>query len=149
MKYQNEMKLVLPSYSKNEAFARSVVAAFCAQLNPTMEEINDVKTAVSEAVTNSIVHGYAEQQGNVEISASYVNGEINITIRDEGVGIPDVKKALQPFYTTRPEEERSGMGFTVMQAFMDEVQVQSTPNKGTEVRLKKIIRSEGNESTNA
>ena len=141
MKYLNQMTLTLPSLSKNEAFARSVVAAFCAQLNPTVEEINDIKTAVSEAVTNCVVHGYNGTTGEITVWAALTKDHIYVRISDHGIGIPDVKKAIQPFYTTKPQEERSGMGFTVMQAFMDECKVTSKPGSGTEVLLSKRIGS--------
>ena len=132
----NEMKLEFDSRSANEAFARVTVASFMTQLNPTLEEVSDVKTAVSEAVTNAIIHGY---ENHVRIYAGIEGRTLHLEISDRGVGIPDVKKAMEPLYTTRPELERSGMGFSFMEAFMDEVQVESEPGKGTIVRMKKII----------
>ena len=135
----NEMKLGFDSRSANEAFARVTVASFMTQLNPTLEEVSDVKTAVSEAVTNAIIHGYENHVNKVQIYAGIEGRTLHLEISDRGVGIPDVKKAMEPLYTTRPELERSGMGFSFMEAFMDEVQVESEPGKGTIVRMKKII----------
>jgi len=139
---ENKMTLSFLAVSENESFARSAVAAFCLGLNPTIEEIGDIKTAVSEAVTNSIVHGYGNSgKGFVTITVA-VNGEtVTIKIADEGKGIDDVSKAMQPFFTSGDIEERSGMGFTVMQAMMDEVTVESQPKSGTTVFMKKIIGS--------
>ena len=135
---KNTMKLTIPAISQNESFARSVVAAFFAQLNPTMEQIEDLKTAVSEAVTNCIVHGYkGEQKGNIEISCTIEDSQLVVEIDDNGKGIDDVKQAMQPFFTTNTSGERSGMGFTVMQAFCDNVQVAS--NNGTKVILTKKV----------
>ena len=121
----NEMKLEFDSRSANEAFARVTVASFMTQLNPTLEEVSDVKTAVSEAVTNAIIHGYENHVNKVQIYAGIEGRTLHLEISDRGVGIPDVKKAMEPLYTTRPELERSGMGFSFMEAFMDEVQVES------------------------
>lgn len=135
----NEMKLEFDSRSANEAFARVTVASFMTQLNPTLEEVSDVKTAVSEAVTNAIIHGYENHVNKVRIYAGIEGRTLHLEISDRGVGIPDVEKAMEPLYTTRPELERSGMGFSFMEAFMDEVQVESEPGKGTIVRMKKII----------
>lgn len=135
----NEMKLEFDSRSANEAFARVTVASFMTQLNPTLEEVSDVKTAVSEAVTNAIIHGYENHVNKVRIYVGIEGRTLHLEISDRGVGIPDVKKAMEPLYTTRPELERSGMGFSFMEAFMDEVQVESEPGKGTIVRMKKII----------
>ena len=135
----NEMKLEFDSRSANEAFARVTVASFMTQLNPTLEEVSDVKTAVSEAVTNAIIHGYENHVNKVQIYAGIEGRTLHLEISDRGVGLPDVKKAMEPLYTTRPELERSGMGFSCMEAFMDEVQVESEPGKGTIVRMKKII----------
>ena len=135
----NEMKLEFDSRSANEAFARVPVASFMTQLNPTLEEVSDVKTAVSEAVTNAIIHGYENHVNKVRIYAGIEGRTLHLEISDRGVGIPDVKKAMEPLYTTRPELERSGMGLSFMEAFMDEVQVESEPGKGTIVRMKKII----------
>ena len=139
----NEMEVSFLSVPENEAFARVVIAAFAVQLSPTVAEIADVKTAVSEAVTNAIVHGYEGTRGMVTMRAIIDGTTLAIEISDRGKGIPNVKQAMEPFYTTHPEQERSGMGFAVMQTFMDEVDVQSTPCSGTSVRLRKRIRPEG------
>ena len=148
MKYQNEMHLKVPALSVNEAFVRSTVAAFCYPLNPTLEEINDLKTAISEAVTNCVVHGYEGKGGDIEIWAGITATEAYVTVRDFGVGIPDVNKALQPFFTTKPAEERSGMGFTVMQAFMDDLQVESAKGNGTTVKMMKSFLPTSDEVDN-
>ena len=136
----NEMKLVLPSLSVNEGAARAMIAAFCAQLNPTATEIADIKCAVSEAVTNCIVHAYREGPGLIYISVRlYEERYVRISVRDRGCGIPDIKKAREPLYTTDSENERSGMGFTVMENFMDKLTVSSRPGKGTTVTMHKRI----------
>ena len=136
----NQMSIQFPSRSSNEAFARQAIAAFAAQLDPTIDEINDIKTAVSEAVTNCIVHAYRNEMGYITLGAKlYDTGEIQITVRDKGCGIPDVQQARQPMFTTG-DAGRSGMGFTFMEAFMDEVSVESQVGKGTTVHMKKIIR---------
>lgn len=135
----NEMHLDFLSLSQNESFARSCAAAFCTQLNPTIEELSDIRTAISEAVTNAIIHGYESGEGVVHMSC-YLEGNLfTAIVRDEGVGIGDVEQARQPFFTTRPELERSGMGFTVMEAFMEEVFIESSPGEGTSVTMKKRI----------
>ncbi len=140
MKITNEMKLTIESRSVNESFARVTVTAFTSQLDPTIEEINDIKTAVSEAVTNCIVHAYPESVGRIYISASiYDNAIVRIKIRDSGVGIPDVKKAMEPLYTSLGGE-RAGLGFAVMESFMDKIKVRSVVGKGTTVTLEKKIR---------
>ena len=145
MKYQNFMKLSFPSKSANEGFARSAVAAFCTQLDPTVEQINDIKTSVSEAVTNCIVHGYRDTFGVIYITATIKEGTVTIKIVDKGVGIEDVSKAMQPLFTTDPNGERAGIGFAVMQSFMDSVKVKSAPCKGTRVVMtKKIIPRDKN-----
>ena len=136
----NEMKLEFLSKSNNEAFARITVAAFVASLDPTIEEISDIKTAVSEAVTNSIVHGYEGKGGKVYMTLSLEDREIIIKIKDEGVGIENVHKAMEPLYTTKPELERSGMGFTIMESFMDELNVESVLGLGTKITMKKTIK---------
>jgi stage II sporulation protein AB (anti-sigma F factor) len=138
---KNEMKLEFLSKSNNEAFARITVAAFAAQLDPTIEELADLKTAVSEAVTNAIIHGYEEKQGIVKIRAQIIEDQIIIEISDSGKGIEDVSLAKQPLYTTKPNLERSGMGFTIMESFMDEVEIESIVGLGTKVTMKKIIKS--------
>lgn len=138
--YENEMELIFDSYSANEAFARVAVAAFMTQLNPTLEEVADVKTAVSEAVTNAIIHGYEEKVEKIWLRCRYVGQVLYIEVEDQGKGIADIPKAMEPLFTTKPDLERSGMGFSFMEAFMDEVQVESMPErKGTLVRMKKEI----------
>lgn len=140
MKTVNQMRLSFPSKSRNEAFARSAVSAFITALDPTVSELNDLKTAVSEAVTNCIVHGYRRQSGTVYIFASVKDDNtVTVKIRDKGVGIEDIKQAMQPLFTTSPEEERAGLGFAVMQSFCDKVRVNSAPGKGTTVTLIKKI----------
>lgn len=139
MNNTNEMIVEFKSVGQNESFARMVVAAFMASTNPTLEEVSDVKTAVSEAVTNSIIHGYQGGDGMISI-LSVINGRnVYIEIRDEGCGIPDVKKAMEPMYTTKPKEDRSGMGFSFMEAFMDKIAVESTVGVGTVVKMWKEI----------
>ena len=135
----NNMKLTFAAKSENESFARSVVAAFFAQLNPTVQEIEDIKTAVSEAVTNCIVHGYCgRQEGDVTIECVLDEGEMTATITDFGKGIPDVAKAMEPFFTTQKNGERSGMGFTVMQAVWDDVAVTSREGETVVKLVKKV-----------
>ena len=135
----NQMMVEFDSISKNESFARVVVAAFVARLNPTMDEIAEIKTAVSEAVTNAIIHGYEEKGGKIRITARLEENELTVQIEDWGKGIPDVEKALEPLFTTKPEEERSGMGFSFMEAFTDELLVESKPGEGTRVTMKKVM----------
>ncbi len=137
MNRHNEMEVHFLSLPENESFARLVIAAFAVQLSPTMAEIADVKTAVSEAVTNAIVHGYEGTRGTVTMRAMTDGATLSIEVLDRGKGIPNVQQAMEPFFTTHPEQERSGMGFAVMQTFMDEVDVQSTPGSGTSVRMRK------------
>lgn len=139
---RNEMRLEFDSISANEAFARVTVAAFMTQMNPSMEEVADVKTAVSEAVTNAIIHGYPGEVHKIVITGEIEDDWLRITVEDKGTGIADIEKAMEPLYTTRPELERSGMGFLFMEAFMDEVQVESEPGKGTAVHMKKRIKSQ-------
>lgn len=138
---KNEMRVSFTAKSCNEALARSVAAAFVMQLNPTVSELADIKTAVSEAVTNAIVHGYRNTRGTVELYCK-ITGEdvLYIKVRDKGCGIEDVKKAMEPLFTTAPEEERAGLGFAVMESFMDSVSVRSAPGKGTTVIMKKRVR---------
>lgn len=137
---KNYMKLEFLSKSSNESFARVVVAAFASQLDPTLEELSDIKTAVSEAVTNSIIHGYEFGEGIVTLESTTFNNEIEIVIKDKGKGIGDIKKAMEPFYTSKPDLERSGMGFTVMETFMDELSVESINGEGTKITLRKKIK---------
>ena len=141
---KNEMRLDFPSCSANESFARIAVAAFAAQLDPTVDEIADLKTAVSEAVTNCIVHGYADRIGRVYIHAKLLEDDVIwIKVRDTGCGIADVQQAMQPMFTTCTTGERAGLGFAVMQSFMDSVRVHSRVGKGTSVVLKKKMTSRG------
>jgi stage II sporulation protein AB (anti-sigma F factor) len=139
MNNTNEMLLEIQSVSRNESFARMVVAGFVAQLDPTIEEIADIKTAVSEAVTNAIIHGYDSGEGKIQIFCKVVDQDVFIEVRDKGVGIENIQKAMEPLYTTRPELERSGMGFAFMEAFMDELSVDSIPGEGTTVKMQKRI----------
>ena len=139
------MSLSFPSKSCNEAFARSAVAAFVMNLDPTISELSDIKTAVSEAVTNCIVHGYRRSSGTIYIKGRITDdNKITLKIRDKGCGIEDVKKAMEPLYTSAPAEERAGLGFAVMQSFCDKVSVKSAVGKGTTVTLEKMISSNGN-----
>ncbi len=140
MKIINEMKLSFPSKSCNEAFARAAVTSFVMNLDPTVEELSDLKTAVSEAVTNCIVHGYRHGSGTIFITAKITEAnKVTVKIRDKGCGIENVNQAMQPLFTTAPEEERAGLGFAVMQSFCDSVKVSSKPQKGTTVTLEKYI----------
>lgn len=138
----NKVSIEFCSISQNEGFARVAVAAFVAQLDPTVEEITDVKTSVSEAVTNSIIHGYENRkEGIIKIEASITGNEITIIISDKGKGIPDIGQAMEPLYTSRPDLERSGMGFTVMETFMDDLEVSSKEGQGTRIVMKKKFNS--------
>lgn len=142
MSFDNKMGLKFLAKSENESFARNVVSCFCLQLNPSVAELTDIKTAVSEAVTNSIVHAYSDGVGEVQIEA-YIDGEtIHINVFDEGVGIENVNQALEPFFSTKLEDDRSGMGFTIMQSFMDSVNVVSEAGKGTKVYMSKKIKTD-------
>jgi len=142
MNGSNHMTLSFASRSENEAFARIAVAAFVSQLDPTMEELNDLKTAVSEAVTNAIIHGYnGDAAGTVTIEAKIEGDTVSIAIKDEGGGIEDLELARQPLYTSKPELERSGMGFTIMENFMDHFEVTSEQGKGTQILMMKRIES--------
>lgn len=141
MKAINSMKLQFEGRSINESFSRTAVAAFVAQLDPTIEELSDIKTAVSEAVTNCIVHAYRNKLGVVYITANILaDSRVVIKVRDKGCGIPDIPKAMEPMYTSAPEEERAGLGFAVMQSLMDKVKVTSKEGKGTTVILERSIR---------
>ncbi|MGI6328314.1 MAG: anti-sigma F factor [Dethiobacteria bacterium] len=136
----NYMMLEVPARSENEGFVRVVIAAFAARLDPTLEELNEVKTAVSEAVTNSILHAYDEDdRGIIKISAYVDERQLTVEIYDSGKGIEDIARAREPLYTEKPELERSGMGFTIMENFMDEVRVESAPGKGTAVKMSKVF----------
>ena len=139
MKNTNDMQLIFDSCSGNESFARVTVAAFMTSLNPTVEEVSDVKTAVSEAVTNAIIHGYEGEVRDISIRCRTEEHTLYVEIEDHGKGIEDVKKAMEPLFTTKPELDRSGMGFSFMEAFMDSLEVMTEPGKGTVVRMKKTI----------
>ena len=139
-KYDNEIRLEFVSKSCNEAFARIAVAAFASQLDPTIEEIADIKTAVSEAVTNCIIHGYEDTIGIIKLHCMIKDNKLIIEISDNGVGIEDINTAKAPLYTSKPNLERSGMGFTIMQSFMDELSVESVVNLGTKITMKKTIK---------
>ena len=142
MKSENYMELKFPSKSANEAFARAAVACFAAQLDPTLDELGDIKTAVSEAVTNCIVHGYRDTIGQVYITAAmYPDNRVVIKVRDTGCGIEDVKQAMEPLFTTCTTGERAGLGFAVMEELMDKVKVRSTPGKGTTVIMERKLTS--------
>ncbi|MBQ4530654.1 MAG: anti-sigma F factor [Lachnospiraceae bacterium] len=136
---ENNMKLEFDSRSENEGFARIAVAAFVTPLNPTLEEIEDIKTAVSEAVTNSIIHGYGERIEKITLTASIKENQLFVEIQDFGCGIENIEKAMEPMYTTRPDLERSGMGFAFMEAFMDDIHIESEVNKGTTIYMNKKI----------
>ncbi len=136
---KDTLELIIESKSENEGYARVAVAAFCTRLDPTLEEITDIKTAVSEAVTNCIVHGYEGRYGKIYINVNIIGQEVEVVIKDNGVGIDDIPKAMEPLYTSKPELERSGMGFSFMEAFMDELIVDSVKNRGTIVTMRKRI----------
>lgn len=137
---RNHMRLIFDSRPENESFARVVISAFLSQINPTIEELNDVKTAVSEAVTNCVVHGYNNKPGEITLEATLTtDNEVVIDISDVGCGIPNIEQAMTPFYTSKPEMERAGMGFAVMQTFMDDLRVTSHVGEGTSVVLRKKI----------
>ncbi|MGN8804898.1 MULTISPECIES: anti-sigma F factor [unclassified Blautia] len=139
MENTNEMKIVFDSRPENEGLARVAVAAFCTQLNPTLEEVSDLKTAVSEAVTNCIIHAYEGKVQKIEVRCRMQGRIIWVDVIDKGIGIEDISKAMEPMFTTKPEKDRSGMGFTFMEAFMDEVNVESQVGDGTTVHMKKTI----------
>ena len=139
MENTNEMTIIFDSRPVNEGLARIAAASFCTQMNPTLEEVADIKTAVSEAVTNCIIHGYEGEVHKIQMNCQRKGQELTLEVIDHGVGITDVSKAMEPLYTTKPEADRSGMGFTFMEAFMDEVLVESQPGQGTTVSMKKII----------
>ncbi len=144
---KNEMELKVIGIPQNESFARAVVAAFVAQLDPTMEELADIRTAVSEAVTNAVIHGYENTTGEIRIKVVLEDREVVIEITDYGKGIADIEQAMEPFYTTRPEMERSGMGFSFMEAFMDSLHIESEVGRGTKILMRKVIGS--NRESNA
>ncbi len=137
--YKNSMRLEFPASSDNERFARTVAAAFILELDPTVDQLSEIKTAVSEAVTNSIIHGYDNEYGSVTMEGSIFDDTVEFVISDDGAGIPDIRRAREPLFTGKPEMERSGMGFTIMEAFMDSVEVESEVGKGTRVTMSKRI----------
>ena len=139
MNSANEMNVEFDSIAKNESLARVIVASFITSTNPTLEEVSDIKTAVSEAVTNAIIHGYENKQGKIRIRTVVEDRSVYIEVIDRGVGIGDIKQAMEPLFTTKPEEERSGMGFSFMEAFMDRLEVESEMGKGTVVKMWKEI----------
>lgn len=137
---ENKVKLEFMSKSANESFARIAVAAFVSQLDPTIEELADIKTAVSEAVTNCIIHAYEDKDGIIYITCTMKNNEITIEIKDNGIGIENIDLAKEPLYTSKPELERSGMGFTIIESFMDDLKIESIVGIGTKITMKKIIK---------
>ena len=142
MELLNEMTLNVKALSVNEGFVRSAIAAFCVEANPTLDEINDIKTAVSEAVTNCVVHAYPDKVGDILVKVKLYKKMVDIQITDYGKGIENLEQAKEPFFTTKPEQERSGMGFTVMESFMDEFSVERNRGKGITIRMKKNLGSE-------
>mgnify|MGYP000003818194 CR=1 FL=1 len=138
---ENKMHLEFPSFSQNESFARMVISAFVTPLDPTIEELSDIKTAVSEAVTNAIIHGYESKIGTVYMDGEIDDNKLTIVIKDDGKGIEDITKARQPLFTSRPDLDRSGMGFTIMETFMDSMDLISVPDKGTTVIMTKLINT--------
>lgn len=137
---KEEMKFEFDAISENEGLARVVIAAFLTRLDPTLEQLQDVKTAVSEAVTNAVIHGYEEKGGKIQMIATLERGQLKLSIEDKGVGIENIEQAMQPLFTTKPEGERSGMGFSFMEAFMDKVEVESSPGKGTTIHMWKSFQ---------
>ncbi|WP_458407274.1 anti-sigma F factor [Anaerotignum sp.] len=142
MQYENEARVFFCAKSENESFARMFTAIFLAQFDPTVSEMTDIKMAVSEAVTNAIIHGYESQEGNVELYCAYEKQRIYIEVADQGKGISDITQAREPLYTSKPEIERSGMGFTIMETFMDKVHVESEIGKGTRIFMEKNLVKE-------
>ena len=136
------MRVSFFSLSENQAFARVAVASFVSQLDPTLEELADIKTAVSEAVTNAMIHGYESKEGLVEVTCSYTDNNVEVTVKDKGLGIANIAEAREPLYTSKPELERSGMGFTVMESFMDSIEVESHLGQGTTVLMRKKINTQ-------
>ena len=144
---ENSIKVILPAISRNEALARSIIAFFAVELNPTIDELGDIKTDVSEAVTNCIVHGYPnDKSGDIELYAEINDETLHIEISDSGVGIPDINAARQPFFTTSEGEERSGMGFTIMESFMDSMEIESIVGLGTKITMSKKIKPKEEET---
>lgn len=144
MKLLNEMELNFKAISINEGFARSCVAAFCVQANPSLDEITDIKTAVSEAVTNCVVHAYPSIPGNVCVKVKLFENSVDIEVIDNGIGIEDFEKAKEPFYTTKPDQDRSGMGFAVMESFMDSLELKNNQDKGVIVKMQKFFKPKQN-----
>lgn len=138
---KNKIEIKFKSYPENEGFARTCVASFCLQLNPSLDELSDIKTAVSEAITNSVVHAYPKKLGDILMTMEIIENSVKITITDFGVGITDIDEAMTPFYTSKPDEERSGMGFTVMDSFMDSLIVKNNSSKGVTVEMTKQIKN--------
>ena len=139
---ENIMKLEFANKSCNENLARIVAAAFVSTLDPTCEQLSEIKTAISEAVTNAIIHGYEDSVGMVRVDGKIIGNTVEFTVSDKGCGISDITKAMEPLYTGKPELERSGLGFTIMESFMDKIEVKSTPGIGTSVKMKKVIRND-------
>ena len=142
MQYENEARVYFASKSENERFARLFVSGFLTPLDPTVSEITEIKTAVSEAVTNAIIHGYEEKRGKVELFCAYVKNKVYIEIADKGSGIENITLAREPLYTSKPEMERSGMGFTIMETFMDRIHIQSEEGNGTRIFMEKTLTKE-------
>ena len=142
MSVKDEIKISFPASSENECFARTAVSAFISRLDPHIDELADIRTAVSEAVTNCIIHGYEEQEGIIKIECKLFANSVEIVISDEGKGIEDINKAKEPLYTSKPDLERSGMGFTIMESFMDEMKVESILGIGTKVTMKKMLEAQ-------
>lgn len=142
MQITNKMTIIIKALTENEGFIRNAVASFCLPLNPTVDEIIEIKTAVSEAVTNVIVHAYPNKIGTIKLQAEIKNNTLYISIKDYGKGIFDIEKAIQPFFTTKSQEERTGMGFTVMESFMDKVKVKANKQKGVTVFMEKAINKD-------
>lgn len=138
--YRNSMRVEFPNKSDNERFARTVAAAFVLELDPTVDQISEIKTAISEAVTNAIIHGYDNSDGIVVMEGEIYDDTVEFTVSDNGVGIPDIRRAREPLFTGKPEMERSGMGFTIMETFMDSIDVQSTVGKGTRITMSKKLK---------
>lgn len=137
--YRNSMRIEFPSTADNERFARTVAAAFVIELDPTIDELSEIKTAVSEAVTNAVIHGYDSAEGSVTMEGNIIDDTVEFIISDDGAGIPDIRRAREPLFTGKPEAERSGMGFTIMETFMDSVEVESEVGKGTRVTMSKQL----------
>ena len=142
MQYENEARVFFASKSENERFARLFVSGFLTPLDPTVSEMTEIKTAVSEAVTNAIIHGYEEKRGKVELFCAYVKNKVYIEIADKGSGIENITLAREPLYTSKPEMERSGMGFTIMETFMDHIHIQSEEGNGTRIFMEKTLTKE-------